>query len=50
MLQGGIKMKKTYETPVMEVIAFDSEDIITTSGNITIDPNPDVPDFGDEFE
>ncbi len=25
-------MKKIYETPEMEVIAFDSEDVITTSG------------------
>lgn len=41
-------MKQKYETPVMEVIQFDSEDIITTSG-VTIDPNPDVPDNGVEF-
>lgn len=42
--------EKKYEVPVMEIIEFDSEDIITTSG-VTIDPNPDVPngdvDFGD---
>lgn len=42
-------MKEKYEVPVMEVIRFHSEDIITTSG-VTIDPNPDVPDYGDEFE
>lgn len=42
-------MKQKYETPVMEVIQFDSEDIITTSG-VTIDPNPDVPDTGVGFE
>lgn len=40
-------MKKAYETPAMEVIAFESEDIITTSG-VTVDPNPDVPDTGVE--
>lgn len=38
-------MKEKYETPVMEIIAFDSEDIVRTSG-VTIDPNPDVPDTG----
>lgn len=43
-------MKQRYEAPVLDVIGFESEDIITTSG-ITIDPNPDVgntdTDFGD---
>lgn len=38
-------MKEKYIVPVMEVIEFDSEDIITTSG-VTVDPNPDVPDTG----
>lgn len=42
-------MKDKYVSPIMEVINFDSEDIITTSG-VTIDPNPDVPDTGDDFE
>lgn len=42
-------MKKVYEAPVMEVIGFESEDIITTSG-VIIDPNPDVGDTGAEFE
>ena len=42
-------MKKHYEEPVMEVIGFDCEDIITTSG-VTVGPDPDVPDYGDEFE
>lgn len=38
-------MKDKYEVPVIEVIRFLSEDIITISG-VTIDPNPDVPDTG----
>lgn len=42
-------MKQKYETPVMEVIQFDSEDIITTSG-VTIDPNPDVPGESTDFD
>lgn len=36
-------MKNHYEEPVLEVIGFDCEDVITTSG-VTIDPDPDVPD------
>lgn len=42
-------MKEQYEVPVLEVIGFESEDVITTSG-VTIDPNPDVPDNGVDFE
>lgn len=42
-------MKEQYEVPVLEVIGFESEDVITTSG-VTIDPNPDVPDTGVDFE
>lgn len=42
-------MKKTYETPVMEVIAFDSEDIITTSG-VIVGGDPDVDDTEVPFE
>lgn len=34
-------MKEKYEVPVMEVITFASEDIITTS-SITIVPDPSV--------
>lgn len=30
-------MKEKYETPEMEVVEFEAEDIITTSGNETID-------------
>lgn len=26
-------MKKQYESPVMEIVEFEAEDIITTSGN-----------------
>lgn len=42
-------MKEKYEVPVMEVIRFQSEDIITTSG-VTVGPDPDVPDTGVDFE
>lgn len=42
-------MKEKYETPVIEIIAFDSEDIVRTSG-VTIDPNPGVPDEEVGFE
>lgn len=45
-------MKKAYQKPNLEVIAFESEDIITTSGvdsGVTVDPSPDVPDTGVEF-
>lgn len=42
-------MKEKYETPVMEIIAFDSEDIVRTS-EIKPGPDPDVPDTGAGFE
>lgn len=42
-------MKEKYVVPVMEVIEFDSEDIITTSG-VIVTPDPDVPDTGVDFE
>ena len=29
-------MKEAYTTPTMEVVAFSSEDIITTSSNIVV--------------
>lgn len=41
-------MKKAYQKPNLEVIAFESEDIITTS-DIIITPDPEVPDTGVEF-
>lgn len=41
-------MKKVYQKPDLEVIAFESEDVITTS--VIITPDPDVPDTGDSFE
>lgn len=41
-------MKKEYQKPTLEVIGFESEDIITTSG-ITVGPDPDVPDTGVDF-
>lgn len=42
-------MKEIYEVPVMEVIAFESEDIITTSG-VTVTPGPGVGDTDVDFE
>lgn len=42
-------MKKSYQKPTLEVIGFESEDIITTSG-VVIDPNPEVPDTGTDFD
>lgn len=42
-------MKERYEAPEMDVIGFENEDIITTSG-VIIDPNPDVGDTGTDFE
>lgn len=42
-------MKEKYETPVMEIIAFDSEDIVRTSG-VLPGTDPDVPDTGVDFE
>lgn len=40
-------MKKSYQKPTLEVIGFESEDIITTS--VIVDPDPDVPDTGVDF-
>ena len=34
MQERSIKMRETYETLEMEVIVFDTEDVITTSGGI----------------
>lgn len=42
-------MKEKYETPVMEIIAFDSEDIVRTSG-VDITDTPDVPGESTDFE
>lgn len=42
-------MKEQYEVPVLEVIGFESEDVITTSG-VIVGPDPDVPDTGVDFE
>lgn len=42
-------MKKSYQKPVLEVIDFESEDIITTSG-VTVDPTPDVDGPEVDFE
>lgn len=42
-------MKQKYETPVMEVIQFDSEDIITTSG-VIVGGDPDVEGPEVDFE
>ena len=32
-------MKKLFEEPIVEVVAFTAEDIITTSGTYTPDPD-----------
>ena len=29
-------MKETYEAPVVEIIAFDAEDVITISGGVEV--------------
>ena len=42
-------MKEKYEVPVMEVITFASEDIITTSG-LKPGTDPDVPNTDVGFE
>lgn len=42
-------MKERYVAPELEVIGFESEDIITTSG-VTITPDPSVPDESTDFE
>lgn len=42
-------MKEQYEVPVLEVIGFESEDVITTSGVIVgTDPDVDGPEV--DFE
>lgn len=33
-------MKEKYETPKMEIVEFESEDIITTSGDNELPPMP----------
>ena len=40
-------MKNHYEEPVLEVIGFDCEDIITTS--VTVGGGAGVPDTGEEW-
>ena len=42
-------MKNHYEEPVLEVIGFDCEDIITTSG-VIVGGDPDVDDTEVPFE
>lgn len=42
-------MKKSYQKPTLEVIGFESEDIITTSG-IGVGTDPDVPNTDVDFE
>ncbi len=32
-------MKKEYTKPVMEIVSFTTENVITESGNLTIDNN-----------
>lgn len=40
-------MKEVYEVPVLEVIGFESEDVITTSG-VGILPGPDMGEDNNE--
>ena len=45
---------RTYVTPEMEIIAFDTEDVITTSSGMKLNPgeagsNEGQGDFGDLF-
>ena len=42
-------MKKKYEVPMMEVITFACEDIITTSG-VIVGSDPDVEGTDVDFE
>ena len=41
-------MKKEYQKPTLEVIGFESEDIITTSG-VGVGGGVEVPDTGEEW-
>ncbi len=41
-------MKEKYEVPMMEVITFACEDIITTSG-VEVGDGEGVPDYTEEF-
>lgn len=41
-------MKKEYQKPTLEVIGFESEDIITTSG-VEVGGGAEVPDTGEEW-
>lgn len=38
-------MKKNYQKPALEVVCFETEDIITTSGGSNGDPGGHAPDF-----
>lgn len=39
-------MKERYETPEMEIVEFETEDIITTSGNNFPPSGNDLPPMG----
>ena len=39
-------MKERYETPEMEIVEFETEDIITTSGNNFPPSGNDLPQMG----
>jgi hypothetical protein len=38
-------MKEVYESPAMEIVRFDCEDVITTSGDPSINPGENETDF-----
>ncbi len=46
MRKDTLKMNAKFEMPEAEVLTFDSQDVITTSGNET----PGYPPFGNENE
>lgn len=37
-MKGGTGMKEIYTAPELEIVAFETEDVITTSGDTEIDP------------
>lgn len=34
--KGGITVKEVYEAPVLDVVVFDTEDVITNSGGVEV--------------
>ena len=44
-IKGGVNMKMKYETPIMELIKFEIEDIVVTSYNPEEDSTEIIPVF-----